>query len=117
MSRRVRRLIRLAIRLATPLPLAATVAVLISGAASAQLQLGPSTTQAKQPVTHHGPVKRPHATKKPAPESAVPPAAAATAAGGTQPDLAFGAFQRGYYITAFSQATQRMRCRRPGALA
>jgi hypothetical protein len=31
-----------------------------------------------------------------------------TAARAAEPDLAFGAFQRGYFITAFAEATKRV---------
>src|SRR4029077_617026 len=41
----------------------------------------------------------PPATNNPAP---------APAANGREPDLAFGAFQRGHYVTAFALATKRI---------
>lgn len=44
-----------------------------------------------------------HLPAKPAPV----PAATAPAGGGPKPDLAFGAFQRGYYLTAFALATKQ----------
>ncbi len=59
------------------------------------------------------PTAKPHSsTAKPTAPPAKPATSAATPApvpgGGVEkPDLAFGAFQRGYYITAFALATQR----------
>src|ERR1700732_3869989 len=53
----------------------------------------------------------PAAKPKPAPVKPAPimptPAPPASSSNGVQPDLPFGAFQRGYYLTAFSLATQR----------
>src|SRR5580704_8106879 len=47
---------------------------------------------------------------KPKPPAAAPstPAPAPAANNGRPPDLAFGAFQRGYYITAFALATKNV---------
>ena len=70
----------------------------------------------------HPPPRRPHAATKPAAKPAPRKPAAPTprprrrsgAGGGAnriaghEPDPAYGAFQRGYYLTAFSLATQRV---------
>src|SRR6188472_4245049 len=61
---------------------------------------------ATKPAAKHSPSK-PAATQsnKAATAPAVPAAAQANA--GRELDLAYGAFQRGHYVTAFSIATQR----------
>jgi TPR repeat protein len=87
-----------------------------SAAAQARLQLTPPPAQAPQrqaqatqshakpPAAKPAPQKP--AAAKPAPAE-VPPAATSAAPSGHEPDLAFGAFQRGYYLTALSIATHR----------
>jgi uncharacterized protein len=94
--------------------LAALLSPLLDRTAEAQLQLGPPSAPATKPaLPHHKPAKpatsaRPTTAPIGGPAqsgSAVPPISAASGAG--QLDLAFGAFQRGYYITAFSLATER----------
>jgi uncharacterized protein len=107
----------LATRFAACWLLAALLAPLLACNALAQLQLGPASAPATKPTPHRKSAK-PATTVKPnaAPaastaggpaqaESIVPPKAPAS--GASQPDLAFGAFQRGYYITAFQLATER----------
>jgi len=106
---------RLSLRLAASLGVACIAIVLHAGAALAQLQLAPSSPPAAKPKPHHKPPKRTDASKPggpsaPAPVPAPPPPAASAGSptsAGREPDMAFGAFQRGYYITAFSLATQR----------
>jgi uncharacterized protein len=72
-----------------------------------------ATTNAQEPLAKppHVPAAKPAAAKKPAPAPAPAPQPAQAAPpaqqNGPKPDLAFGAFQRGYYLTAFSLATQR----------
>jgi TPR repeat protein len=44
----------------------------------------------------------------PSAPAAAPPPAAAAAAAGPGADLAFGAYQRGHYLTAFAEATKRV---------
>jgi uncharacterized protein len=102
-------LIEVAIGIATVVTLATTMMPLLSGAASAQLQLAPPSAPAKKPKLHRPAAKPPVVEKKSAGEQpAVAPAKPTlTASSSTKPDLAFGAFQRGYYITAFELATQR----------
>ena len=87
-----------------------TAGLLTSAAAQAPIQLGPPATAPTKPV--------PKPAAKPAPGKSVPtqtirpestaqaqaPATTARRDG----DLAYGAFQRGYYITAFAIATQRV---------
>jgi uncharacterized protein len=79
-------------------PLAAVLTVGLPDFASAQ---NPIPVQ-----QHHAPAAKSAATVKKI--DAPPPAATpADATAGGIPDLAFAAFQRGYYMTAFSLATQR----------
>src|ERR1700728_3640388 len=87
----------LPVRLAAAVPLAALLAAAPPGFASAQ------NLPAVQP--HHTPPAKLAATAKKItgpPDAATP----ASATGGLLPDPAFAAFQRGYYVTAFSLATQ-----------
>ena len=107
---------RLSAGLLASLGVAAIALLVPSGAAIAQLQLGPPSAPVTKPKPpHHKPPKRTDTAKPTAPSAAAPtpaappPAASAgsPASSGREPDLAFGAFQRGNYITAFSLATQR----------
>ena len=64
----------------------------------------PAATPAKpapKPVPRKPPAGKPVATD-------IPPALAPVSASARDPDLAFGAFQRGYYLTALQIATQRV---------
>jgi TPR repeat protein len=79
-------------RATTAIALAALLAVPPTGTAAAQGQ------PAAKP-------QHPQSTLAPRKGSTAP--AAPTTADGSAPDLAFGAFQRGQYITAFGLATQR----------
>ena len=93
---------------ARALMVAAAAALALPGAASAQLQLTP---QAAEPAK---PAAKPAApAKKPAPKSEAAPKPAAPVAGAPQAtpagaDLAYGAYQRGYFLTAFLEATKRV---------
>src|SRR6516165_7720662 len=73
-----------------------------SAAAQAPLQLGPATTTAA-PKAGPKPAARKLLPRAPAVEQPV-----ATAASDPEADLAYGAFQRGYYMTAFALATRRV---------
>lgn len=92
-------------------------AATVPGGAEGPLQLTP---QRRAPAAHHVPkpttrpsMQQPVAAakaplpKEPEPKPAQPTAAPAPAAAAHQPDLAYGAYQRGYYLTAFSLATRR----------
>src|SRR5580700_4981777 len=73
----------------------------------------PFAAAAQNPPATAAPKAQPAKPAKPKPPAAAPstpaPAPApAAAANGREPDLAFGAFQRGYYITAFSLATKNV---------
>src|SRR5580704_17580007 len=83
-------------RLAFAFWLAAFVAAILPWPAAAQNPPAPATAKAQ-------PVK-----PKPAAPSTPAPAAAPPINNGRPPDLAFGAFQRGYYITAFAIATKNV---------
>ena len=85
-----------------------------TGAASAQPADGASTgaeggIQAKPCPETTGPKATPPATAAATPPA---PSVVATAAAATlsarDPDLAYGAFQRGFYLTAFAIATRRV---------
>jgi len=79
-----------------------------SAAAQAPTQLSPPAPQAPPPAAK--PAAKPAPSKpqatpgKPAPAPAAPTTAVAPQ---RELDMAYGAFQRGYYLTAFSIATQR----------
>jgi hypothetical protein len=106
-------MIRAAIGFAAALAWGAILASALPDAASAQ----GATTEPKPPVARpkpHHRIIRPTATTKqgtPTPGTPEQSNTVATAppapANGREPDLAFGAFQRGYFLTAFSLATQR----------
>ena len=71
-------------------------------AAALAMGLGPASAQTSTAKpAEHGP--------KPArPAAAAPAAPAKPAAPGGEPDAAYGAYQRGYYLTAFKEATKRV---------
>src|ERR1700720_4583186 len=78
------------------------IALVLAALAAAIL---PLSAAAKNPPPTAAPKAQPAKPTKPKPPAAAPstPAPApAPAANGREPDLAFGAFQRGYYITAFA---------------
>jgi TPR repeat protein len=82
------------------------------GFLAAALAAGPLEAQAPPPRAP-APPPRP-AAAAPAPAQAAKPAAAAPAPassaparGGREPDLAYGAYQRGYFLTAFLEAMKR----------
>jgi hypothetical protein len=87
-----------------------------SRVAYAQLQIPPELKPAeaepaappKKPAKPSAPkpaVAKPAAAK---PAVAKPPESAKPTAANDTPDLAYGAFQRGYFLTAFSEATKRI---------
>src|ERR1700681_1795470 len=85
---------------ARPLPIALAVAAL-----GAAISPSPAVAQNPPATAKAQPVKpKPAAPSTPAPAAAPAP----TANNGRPPDLAFGAFQRGYYITAFALATKNV---------
>src|SRR3712207_5888342 len=67
----------------------------------------PAANKPATPDPARRPALRPTAPRssKPAPKPAGPPGAPAPSG---DVDLAFGAFQRGYYLTAFHEATKRV---------
>ena len=81
-------------------------------AAAALLALASSvgliaSATAQTPSQPAPPMMQPSAkpTAKPAP---LKPAATTQATAAREPDLAYGAYQRGYYVTAFAAATRRV---------
>jgi TPR repeat protein len=84
------------------------LAALVAGgwSASVAAQAPPPTTLGLPgaPAGKQGP-RAPASTKRGA---EIPPALASAAASAHEPDLAFGAYQRGYYLTALSIATRRV---------
>jgi hypothetical protein len=78
--------------------------------AQGPLQLTPpSARKVDKPAAKLLPRKPPPAQTKPAfPDPPAFPAAQAPAPPGTELDLAYGAFQRGFYMTAFAIATRRV---------
>ena len=81
--------------------------------AEAQIQLTPPAPRAPvkpAPRTTANPSPAKPATPKPAASEGAPPAPAEqpAAVSGRNPDLAYGAFQRGHYMTAFAIATRRI---------
>jgi TPR repeat protein len=89
------------------------------GFLAAALAAGPLDAQAP-PTRTPAPPPRPAAAAAPAPQApaqvtkpaaAAPapaqPAASQPARGGREPDLAYGAYQRGYFVTAFVEAMKR----------
>jgi len=86
------------------LTFALSAAAIASAAAQAPTQAAPPMMQpAAKPAVKEEPRKP---ATKPATTQAAP--APASAAARHEPDLAYGAYQRGYYITAFSTATRRV---------
>jgi len=76
--------------------------------AQAPVQLSPGPSVAKPPSKPAPDKAAPKATRKP-PVQPTPSAAAPTATNLAQNvDLAYGAYQRGFYITAFAIATRRV---------
>ena len=96
-------------------PLVALMTVALLGLtgpqASAQAPEAPDAAAPKPPAAKPAAPKPVSPAKpKPAPKPAAPAAAAPAAPAapaGSGPNDAFGAFQRGYYLTAFSIATKR----------
>src|SRR5580693_6886956 len=82
-----------------------TIALALAAFAAAIL---PLPAAAQNPPATAAPKTQPAKPKPPAAAPSTPAAAPAPApaANGRPPDLAFGAFQRGYYITAFALATK-----------
>src|SRR5262245_43986544 len=89
--------------------LAALVAVVAFAAtpfAYAQSQPGTATKPAQN--SHKPPAKKPEASKKSTGDkSKTKPAESTPATMTGDIDLAFGAYQRGYFLTAFREATKR----------
>src|ERR1700726_2429220 len=83
--------------------LARRLVIVLAAFAAAILPL-PAAAQ-NPPAT---PKAQPLKPKPAAPSTPAPGAAPAPAPNGRPPDLAFGAFQRGYYITAFALATHNV---------
>ncbi len=91
-----------------------------SAAAQAPIQIGPPAVAPAPPATPKAAAPKPPAkpatrTPSPAPAQAAPAAAptapafaAAPTASRREADMAYGAFQRGHYITAFAIATRRV---------
>ncbi len=103
-------MIRAAITVAVTLTFTAALAAALPDAASAQNQ----AAKAAPPAAHPRPLAKPqHPVAKPpgGAKDGAPPSEqnvdATPAGNGVAPDLAFGAFQRGFFLTAFSLATQR----------
>jgi len=104
-------------RLGAPL-LALGAAWWFTCAAEAQVQLTPPAPRATvkpaprttpNPATPDPAPAKPAASKPAASQGAAPaPAQQPVALSGRNPDLAYGAFQRGYYMTAFAIATRRV---------
>src|SRR5580704_8405952 len=82
------------------------LAIVLAALAAAILPLPAS---AQNPPAPAAPKAQPVKPKPAAPSTPAPAAAPALATNnGRPPDLAFGAFQRGYYITAFALATKNV---------
>ncbi|RAI26347.1 SEL1-like repeat protein, partial [Rhodoplanes serenus] len=100
-------------RIAGHTPAAALVAGLLL-ATMAPLAAQQPATPAPSPAPSRPAASPPKPTapaaKPPAGAPAKPAAGAAAPArpGGAEPDVAFGAFQRGYFLTAFHEATKRV---------
>src|SRR5579863_2269702 len=113
---RTRAMIAAAIRAAAPLALAAALTTLTLHTASAQ-NAAPAA-EPKPPAAHHKarPIAKPAAAQPAATQPAAAPNTPAPntpapdshAAAGPEPDLAYGAYQRGFYLTAFAFATRRV---------
>src|SRR5262249_6273356 len=82
---------------------AGILALCLSQSALAQTAPRPSKPDDAEPK----PATQKGLTQKPATQSAVPKPPAA-AQPGRPPDLVYGAFQRGYFLTAFALATNRV---------
>src|SRR5262249_40212736 len=85
------------------LALALSGAVTAPASAQAPVELQPTTPSAAKPAAK--PAPKPAPPKPAATQAAVP--APLPAAPRREADLAYGAYQRGYYITAFAAATRR----------
>src|SRR5215467_4668673 len=88
----------------------ATKALALAGALSLALS---AFADAQSPPPTAKPPTKPAQSQPPAPAKKPPPAAAPmapppAATTPNEPDLAFGAFQRGYYKTAFEEASKRV---------
>src|SRR5580704_12577857 len=81
-----------------------TIALALAAFAAAIL---PFPAAAQNPPAPAAPSAHPAQPTPPA-GAPSPPARAPAANNGRPPDLAFGAFQRGYYITAFALATKNV---------
>ena len=95
-------MIRIAGALAAMLAVATSLGPLGSRAASAQNAPAEAKPSAERLKPH--PAAKPRQSKDTAPPSSAAPANP----NAPEPDLAFGAFQRGYYLTAFALATKRV---------
>src|SRR5262249_2646477 len=97
-------------RLATALGF---LAALAAGPLQAQTPplRGPSSARPAAPATAAPAPAAPAPVPKPAaaaPAPAPAPASAPSGPGSREPDLAYGAYQRGYFLTAFLEATKRV---------
>jgi TPR repeat protein len=94
---------------ATALVVAACLAAALLAPAAAQTPAqAPSSAPPQLPAKPAAKPQKP-ATPRSAPAStAAPAAASAPTSPGREPDLVFGAFQRGFYLTALSLATRRV---------
>jgi hypothetical protein len=89
--------------------IAALAALALAGSAPARAQAPASPpAAAPKPAPHAVPKPKPEAKAESKATKAVTPAPARPATPGHEPDLAYGAFQRGYYLTAFQEATKRV---------
>src|SRR5690349_25063785 len=79
-----------------------TISVVLAAAAPASAQAPGAIPLATSPVKPNpaAPAPKPSRNVKAAPKAAAAPA--------REPDFAFGAYQRGYYLTAFAEATKRV---------
>ena len=104
-------MIRIARVIAATLALAA---ILVAAPRPAAAQ-SPETAAPRKPRPgdhkSHAPSTKPSAAPSSAAAPATPeqsPAAATAGANAVEPDMAYGAFQRGYFLTAFALATHRV---------
>jgi TPR repeat protein len=77
-----------------------------------QAEPDPDAISKARPKARPRPTTRPAATHpapaEPAPSEAAAAEPVALSGSGREPDIAYGAYQRGYYLTAFLQATKRV---------
>src|ERR1700722_2662006 len=67
-----------------------------------------STAKPTHPAHPEAPRRIKSTKVRPAPAAPAPAAQAPAASAGHEPDLAFGAYQEGHYLTAFAEATKRI---------